>query len=108
MRLVDLDPHWIGLMYWASPEPFYVGVSFWCPHCDPALPEHGSDRRQRLAFQFWPPIDPEKMMGRIFNLPDNGGWRRISGETFETLTIESSINNSGHWHGHITNGEIIG
>jgi hypothetical protein len=45
----------------------------------------------------------------MFDYPEiNGAHKRIAGETFDTLTIEPSIGfeGIGHWHGHITNGEI--
>ena len=108
MRLIDLKPHWIGLNNWASSSIFRVGVSFLCPHCDPNLPEHGEHRRRRLAVRFWPPIDPDGLLGKMFDLPNEGFHRRESGDSFETLTIEPSIgfDSIGHWHGRITNGEI--
>ena len=57
---------------------------------------------------FWPPVDPEGLLGTVFELPDNKGHRRASGDTFDTLTLVPSIGfeNIGHWHGDITNGEI--
>jgi hypothetical protein len=111
MKLTDLKPKWIGLANWASDKPFYVGISFLCPHCSPDLPEHGPIRRQRLAVSFHPPIDPENI-ARTFAVPlvmTGKEWQRISGETFETLTLNPSINTeySGHWHGFIRNGEVI-
>ena len=33
--------------------------------------------------------------------------KRISGEDFDRLTLEPSIGFEGHWHGRITNGQII-
>lgn len=105
-KLIDLKPHWIGLQGWSSDAAFYVGVSFLCPHCDSSLPEHGPNRRRRLAVMFWPPIDPEGMLGRVFDLPSNGGHQRVSGETFETLTLHPSVgfDSIGHWHGMLQNG----
>lgn len=109
MRLVELAPHWIALPGWASPSPFYVGVSFLCPHCDPNLPDHGPVRRRRLAVAFWPPIDPDNWLARICPPAFDGKHHRVSGETFDTLTIEPSIgfDSIGHWHGCITNGAIL-
>lgn len=108
MRLSELSPHWVGLNNWASPSIFRVGISFLCPHCDSKLPEHGETRRRRLAVKFWPPIDPDGLLGKMFDLPNEGYHRRISGDTFENLTLEPSIgfDSIGHWHGRITNGEI--
>lgn len=107
MRLIDLSPHWIGLNNWATPDPFYIGVSFLCPHCLAlSLPEHGPMRVRRLAVSFWPPIDPANWMGRIMPIPHDKFHQRVSGETFETLTLEPSVGLDPHWHGRITNGEM--
>jgi hypothetical protein len=110
VRLVELKPHWIGLNGWAAPEPFYIGLSFLCPHCPADLPEHGQTRRRRLAVSFWPPIDPGNWAKRfaVPFVPTSAAHRRISGETFDTLTLEPSIGfeSIGHWHGRITNGAI--
>ena len=68
----------------------------------------GHQRGKRLAVSFWPPVDPDGWESRII-LPDHSNFhRRVSGETFDTLTIEPSIGfeSIGHWHGRITNGEI--
>lgn len=109
MKLIDLKPRWIDLFNWSHPSIFHVGVSFLCPQCDVNLPEHGEKRRQRLAVQFWPPIDPDKLLGTLFELPELPTYhRRIQGDSFETLTLEPSIGfeSFGHWHGRIINGVI--
>lgn len=107
MKLVDLDPHWIGLKGWVASDPFYVGVSFLCPHCPVDASEHGKHRRRRLAVNFWPPIDPYDWLSRIIK-PPAIGHTRVRGETFDTLTLSPSIgfDNIGHWHGHIIDGKI--
>ena len=108
MKLTDLEPRWVELNNWASPSKFYIGVSFLCPHCPVDAPLHGPNRRRRLAVKFWPPIDPDGLMGRMFNLERTDEHARESGESFDTLTIEPSIgfDSIGHWHGRITNGEV--
>lgn len=105
MKLIDLSPHWIGLSNWASPSKFYVGVSFLCPHCPIDAPKHGPERRRRLAVNFWPPIDPDGLLGRVFDLPNNGGHAR-TGDTFETLSLHPSVGFEmiGHWHGWLHDG----
>lgn len=109
MRLIDLKPHWIGLNGWAAAEPFYMGVSFLCPHCPVDAPEHGPTRRRRLVVIFTPPIDPADWLSRMV-VPEmlTGAHKRVRGDTFETLTIEPSIgyDSIGHWHGRITDGNI--
>lgn len=108
MRLADFDPHWIGLPGWSSDSAFYVGVSFLCPHCPADAPEHGPNRRRRLAVMFHPPIDPDNYMARILQPIADGKHQRISGETFDTLTLSPSIgfDSIGHWHGSIINGAM--
>jgi len=108
MRLIDCKPRWITLQNWAVQEPFYIGVSFLCPHCPESAPEFGENRRRRLAVSFWPPIDPANWLSRM-NPPPAIGHKR-TGDTFDTLTLEPSVgfDGIGHWHGHIINGEMIG
>lgn len=109
MRLIDLAPHWIQPGQWADlSPPFYIGVSFLCPHCDHTkCPTCGAHRGRRLAFNFWPPIDPGSLLGRISEIPHANFHQRAGGETFDTLTILPSIGLDPHWHGTITNGEIL-
>lgn len=109
MRLIELEPHWIGLNGWSANEPLYVGLSFLCPHCPIDAPKHGEHRRRRLAVSFWPPIDPGNWLSKI-TPPPATGHKRISGETFDTLTIDPSIgfDSIGHWHGRIVDGLIVG
>lgn len=112
IRLVDLNVRWVGLSQWAEKSPpFHIGISFDCPcpKCQACrcLTCGHTPSPKRLAVHFWPPIDPDGLLGRIFNLPDNGGHRR-TGETFDTLTLSPSVgfDSIGHWHGRITSGEI--
>jgi hypothetical protein len=102
MRLTDLNPKWIlPTSLWSSPDPYYVAIKFDCPHC----------RTQRLVCFFEPPIDPSGLKAKYgwseFD-KDKPKWKR-RGDTFETLTLEPSVNfdSTGHFHGHITNGEVI-
>lgn len=115
MRLADLKPKWIGLPTWALPEnPFYIGVSFLCPHCEHTdCPECGQARGKRLAVMFDPPIDPTDCIGRgLCSWPQHmadGKHKRLSGMSFDDLTLDPSVgfHESGHWHGTITNGELF-
>jgi hypothetical protein len=104
MRLVDLNPRWIGAggegitLADGSPAPERtgVGVIFNCP-C-------GCGDEGYVPFQN--PLD-----GGLPLDPNRSVWQR-TGETFETLTLTPSIlkvrNPSGcGWHGFITNGEAI-
>lgn len=107
MKLSDLEPKWVTLAHWASPDPFYVGVSFLCPHCPrDACPTCGQNRTHRLAVRFWPPIDPNNAMSKMACVPAPEGHSRTSGDSFDTLTLSPSVGFDPHWHGHIINGEI--
>jgi hypothetical protein len=106
MKLTDLSPKWIQLSNWSSPARYYVGVSFYCPHCDVNAPKSGPNRRRRLAVRFWPHIDLDDV-AKTFAcpIPQNGEHHRI-GDTFDTLTLTPSVGfeSIGHWHGHVYNG----
>lgn len=98
MRLVDLEPRWLGGTY-SGPSRFGCGITFECP----------VHRTHRLGVKFANPLDGGDP------LPDEVGahrWQR-TGETFETLTLSPSIDASATtqyggpcWHGFITNGEV--
>lgn len=96
MRLTDLDPRWFGWTH--EGQGVHVGLTFLCPQrCG-----------ERLGVEFRNPIgiggyDPAKI-----HWPNVGfQWDR-SGDTFDTLTLSPSIDASklGHWHGHISNGNV--
>ncbi len=98
MRLADLNPRWCidterlnGVILW-DPRRHGMGVSFRCPHLG---------CRHRLGVMFTNPLDAgaPALEGRL--------WQR-TGETFDTLTLESIIDASvaGHWIGAIINWEV--
>lgn len=109
-RLKDWSPHWVNIPQAADGVLAYIGISFLCPHCTHSpCPTCGAQRGKRLAFSFWPPIIPEGqseiVRQSVESIPHGAFHRRISGETFDTLTIAPSIGLDPHWHGTITNGE---
>lgn len=92
----------------------YIGVSFLCPHCTHSpCPTCGAQRGKRIAVSFWPPIIPQDqeyfdvVQKSVDSIPHEHFHKRVSGETFETLTLNPSIgfDEIRHWHGRITNGE---
>jgi hypothetical protein len=108
VRLIDLAPRWITFPNVADGVRFYYGLSFLCPHCDhSACPTCGSARGRRLGINFWPPIDPDEINERMVPLPHDGFADRLSGDTFETLTIKQRITVEGHWRGHIVSGALV-
>lgn len=117
MKLTELDPHWVQISRWDDANgtqhfPAYDGskriggVSFMCPvhthhcqTCNQLLPES-----HRLVVWFDNPVDglpPEQTA--------NVRWHR-EGDTFDTLTLNPSVDATGEypgcWHGFIMNGEI--
>jgi len=111
MLLSELEPRW-----WAEAGRHKQGVSFLCPHCVLAK----DPNPQRLGVAFANPIDggAQVKLGlevhltnvhdlRLYDVPPGFHWTRI-GDTFETLSLTPSVDcsRSGHWHGHITAGEI--
>ncbi len=102
MRLLALEPRWI------HPNLFV----FLCPHCKNTLLTcknvEMSDKDQRLLY--------ERTFGEDWNMlivPCRQGmawtFTNPTAPLFENLSVNPSIDASpsGHWHGHITAGEII-
>ena len=111
MRLIDLKPKWVNLSQAATGVRFYIGVSFLCPTDEHSpCPTCGTMRGRRLAFNFWPPIDPDNLLSEMdavsMEMYSAKFHRRVSGDTFDTLTIAPSIGLDPVWHGNIANGEI--
>lgn len=107
MKLVDLNPKWVGAggegvfrkdpatgVLWPTPERHGIGVSFDCP-CGKAC--------LRAFVAFSNPLDG----GGAHISPGQPTWER-KGEAFETLTLTPSIQrlDNCRWHGFITNGEV--
>ncbi len=99
MRLVDLNPKWLGV----PPAPDGTGerrgvrMAFDCP----ARSHDGVPCHARWSGYVANPLDggPPKAP------PGTPAWTRI-GESFEALTLTPSVDWLGHWHGNITAGEI--
>lgn len=108
MKLIDFAPHWISFPIVADNVKFFYGISFLCPHCEHSpCPMCGQQRGKRIAVSFWPPIDPDGWESKITPINHDKFHKRIAGEKFVTLSLLPSIAIEGHWHGHITNGEIL-
>lgn len=116
VRLTDLDPRW-----WADPGRSGQGMTFMCPHCQTV----------RLGIAFTNPLDggaphPVTLDDKLRFVhgeewsdkpgdvaicdvpPGKACWTR-TGKAFDALTITPSVDASasGHWHGFITNGQIV-
>lgn len=130
MKLTDLEPKW-----WAEPGRSGQGVVFLCPHCrktwiavpfNPPLDggspfDVGGGQSLRIR-SLW-----EILYGDVLAKAERGTvrpgavlpvgaavippgvvWTRVSGETFDTLTLSPSVDASraGCWHGFLQNGEV--
>ena len=105
MKLTELKPKWLGAGFNSLKcDDVKVGITFDCPHCN-----------TRLGIFFKPFID-ELGTSIAWCLPDapdpntgestkNKFWER-TGDSFESLTLNPSIDVKEHWHGHIINGEV--
>jgi hypothetical protein len=107
MKLTELEPRW----YSVGDSKGIAGISFLCPHCkkdrlgvriDSATPhiiqvDHDNDiTTAPINVQVW------QIAGNTPSINDDkhGGFENV------TLTPSVDASASGHWHGHITNGEI--
>lgn len=108
-KLVDLRPKWLSDSNNPGSEKW--GIEFDCPcgtppaTCDcgqpdcPAIDSPGC-QFSRVSIMFSNPVNgPVSRWGRE-------KWKR-KGETFEDLSLVPSINAVGHWHGWLTNGELV-
>lgn len=125
MRLLDLEPRWL------NSGGKNVAIMFQCPHC------HAAGKRQWITCFFVKagsiPRDADgdpgdrAMFARAFidmgleeEAAGNQAWGVVgcnperawtrSGHDFATMSVTPSIDGSasGHWHGHITSGQIVG
>ena len=107
MRLIDLEPRWI------HPNVFV----FLCPHCRKDLLTckniQMTIREQRELYEqvfgadwnmFVVPCDPDTVWSISGSVPTD---RDAAFITNLTVTPSIDASPSGHWHGHITNGEIV-
>lgn len=96
MKLLDLNPKWITPNYMSDMYPLYIGVKFDCPHCG-----------KKLVVGFHPAINKiENQFLNDFPKLQSMDWTRVSGDDFDNITLSPSVDFKGHWHGHITNGEL--
>lgn len=126
MRLTDIDPHWLTF------EGRRVGFVFrspltaqrkWWQTCfvERFYTFKGRDGTYRYEDEAHCPDSQCGIVAR--SCPDAKEWFQpcnsdhqwavaggIENASFETLTVAPSIDGSagGLWHGHITNGEIVG
>lgn len=102
MRLIDLDPRW----YSSGRPNNRVGFTFECP-CQACA---GRGTRLAVAVHLdGTNLDPDPENPQQFPAGEHV-WTMAAGDSFENLSLTPSVDasGSGHWHGHITAGEIVG
>jgi len=100
MKLSDLEPRY----YVSGNGGHPIGITFDCPHC--------RESGQRLAIALHMDgtnFDPDPDNPQQFPAGETV-WSIIGGDSFDNLSLSPSVDASQarHWHGHITNGEIVG
>jgi hypothetical protein len=102
MRLTELSPQWLD-----EAQTLFV---FLCPHCRVEYLSCKNvvmlAKEQRLLFE--KAFGPDENLMVVGSEPDCA-WQ-MSSKDFENMSITPLLDasKSGHWHGHITNGEIVG
>ena len=108
MKLTELEPRWLrhsetgwfehddGTLTVATAQ----GIAFLCPRCFRA--KNGPRGVETIAIWFRDRgVPPDE-------IPGPGRWTP-SGTSFADLSLTPSINSGNeHWHGFVTNGEIVG
>ena len=112
MKLTDLDPRWL------EKDGKRVGLMFRCP-LDPS----NEKRLQAVFFRPTPPTpDQWDITDAVLGRESNHLVQHCNPEahwdcappaeeaTFDNISITPSVDGSagGNWHGHITNGQIVG
>jgi Family of unknown function (DUF6527) len=101
VRLADLQPRWI------HPNVFV----FLCPHCKRTwLSCKNAAMTRRAQFDlFSKELTSEFDRANIVPTKPEFAWS-VVGTEFSAMTITPSLDASasGHWHGHITGGQIVG
>lgn len=113
MRLTELDPHWLECTdgshnFRSRPDANRSngqGIRFLCPTC--FLKNGGPIGTHSIVCWFadWPDGTPCGVPPDV--MPGTFRWK-TGGYTVHDLTLTPSIDGGpGHWHGFITNGEVI-
>jgi hypothetical protein len=98
VRLVELEPRWV------SPNVF----CFKCPHCKEwLLTCKNIEMAMQAQFDLYEQVFGADWNEHVVPAKESTCWA-ISGADFDQMTVTPSVDASasGHWHGHITDGEI--
>lgn len=117
MRLIDLDPRWllkdgqrVGFIF-KSPIG-QQGPVWWRQTCFFA-PTPFREQIKLVHAAMSVPMDDDGLDGPFGDgqpCKSDCGWTPQGPIEFETMTVTPSLDGSagGLWHGHVTNGEIVG
>lgn len=112
MKLVDLHPKWV------MKDVQRIGFTFvsptnpkWRQSCFAVKASHKEQRE--LFLKLDPNPDNDKWLPCVQGCNPECAWTiegGIENASFETMTVTPSLDGSagGLWHGHITNGQIVG
>lgn len=118
MNLTELNVRGVASYADKDSERRGMGMGFTCPHCYLLFKAGKIAWPQRLVVWFANPIDggppqppepipegpPEAVKAAQMR---NNRWQR-TGEDLATISLSPSVDCEGHWHGFVTNGEIVG
>lgn len=99
MKLAELSPRWIY-----KRKVF----AFICPHCRKVWLT--CKRVVMPSPKQWAIFADEFDCEVVVGCKPDVAWKFKGDEEFTTISVTPSLDASpaGHWHGHITNGEIVG
>lgn len=121
MRLADLDPRWlleggrkVGFVFKSPTDPKWWQTCFFqagrklmcCPERECYEKDAACCPHSQVGLCKAAGVDPEWIQG----CNRKCAWQAHGALEFDSLTITPSLDGSkgGLWHGHITNGEIVG
>lgn len=99
MRLTDLQPRWLTPDVFIFKSP--AGHGDWLSCKRAPIPN-----QNKFFYEQCPELVGQSIVGTL----EHALWNFAPGASFDTLTVTPSIDGSasGNWHGHITNGNIVG
>jgi hypothetical protein len=113
MRLSELQPKWLEV------EGRRLGFVFRCPHCRTEwlscfftpMPHIAGDDYHDCQYALFLTVLPDVEAHEVVPCKRDYAWScspPVDQATFENLSVTPSLDasKSGHWHGHITAGEI--
>lgn len=114
MRLLELDPRWLVV------DGRRFGFVFKCPHCQKdwlscffvPMPHISGEDYHDCQYALFATALPDAVCHEIVPCRRDSAWQAeppADEATFDNLSVTPSLDASasGHWHGFITNGQIV-